>query len=93
MIDLESDGDCIRVPACVQVDHPQGVSPVHVCLAELEVEDLEIFDDPIFLPRFGEDDEAVLESPSQADLGSRLVVLRSKASDYLVLHELVFVPG
>lgn len=86
MIKLESDGDCIGVPAGMQVDRPQGANPVHVCLAQLEVEDLEVFNYSIFLPRFGEDDEAVLESPSQADLSSRLMVLRSKTGDYFVLH-------
>lgn len=72
---------------------PQGVDYTHVLITELKVKDLYVLIDPFFLPGFGEDDEAMLKSPSQTNLSRCLMVLCSKASNDLVLHQLVIVSG
>lgn len=91
--DRASDCHCVWIPAGVQVDCPKGVDLSHVFLAQLEVEDLQVLVYPVFLPRLGQDDEAVLQAPTQADLSRCLVVLFGQGSDDLVLHKLVIVSG
>ena len=81
--------DWVIVPGiCVKT-----VQCLHLGLAEVEVEDRDVFDEALESGGFGDGDSTSLNSPSEKDLGWGLVVSSSDVGNSLLDEQGLFICG
>ena len=61
----------------------------HIFGAELEVEDVDILDDPLLAHRLGDRHHTALREPAQDHLGHALPVLSGDGPQYVVVEDVV----
>lgn len=77
----------------MDIQFSQLVQLLHLLLAQLKVGNAEILNDALFGLRFGEHDEAVLQTPSQSHLRNRLFVFLCNTQHCLVFEQVIITPG